>query len=75
MLSINLLSYLVGINQPDKITFDFGHIPKCEQFLNYTTGIVHELGQYSKKKVLPETMSTWYEGDVFGFGPLLYDNS
>ena len=59
MLSIISLSYLVGINQPDKITFDLGHIPKCENFLNNTSGIVHKLGQYSKKKVLPETISTW----------------
>ena len=32
MLSIISHSYLVGINQPDKITFDLGHIPKCEKF-------------------------------------------
>ena len=46
------------------------------KFLNHTTGIVHKLGQYSKEKVIPEDyISIVGDSNVYGFGPLLYDNS
>ena len=46
------------------------------KFLNHTTGIVHKLGQYSKEKVLPnDYIAIVGDSNVFGFGPLLYDNS
>jgi len=46
------------------------------KFLNHTTGIVHKLGQYSKEKVLPEDyIAIVGDSNVYGFGPLLYDNS
>jgi hypothetical protein len=46
------------------------------KFLNHTTGIVHKLGQYSKEKVLPnDYIAIVGDSNVYGFGPLLYDNS
>lgn len=46
------------------------------KFLNHTTGIVHKLGQYSKEKVLPQDyIAIVGDSNVYGFGPLLYDNS
>ena len=46
------------------------------KFLNHTTGIVHKLGQYSKERVLPENyIAIVGDSNVYGFGPLLYDNS
>ena len=46
------------------------------KFLNHTTGIVHKLGQYSKERILPENyIAIVGDSNVYGFGPLLYDNS
>ena len=46
------------------------------KFLNHTTGLVHKLGQYSKERVLPEDyIAIVGDSNVYGFGPLLYDNS
>jgi hypothetical protein len=46
------------------------------KFLNHTSGIVHKLGQYSKEKVLAhDYIAIVGDSNVYGFGPLLYDNS
>ncbi len=46
------------------------------KFLNHTSGVVHKLGQYSKEKVLPQDyIAIVGDSNVYGFGPLLYDNS
>ncbi len=46
------------------------------KFLNHTTGLIHKLGQYSKKEVIPKNyLAIVGDSNVYGFGPWLYDNS
>ena len=46
------------------------------KFLNHTTGLIHKLGQYSKKEVIPKNyLAIIGDSNVYGYGPWLYDNS
>lgn len=55
------------------------HYKICDlpyKFLNHTTGPIHKLGQYSKKRVIPKNyLAIVGDSNVYGFGPWLYDNS
>ena len=46
------------------------------KFLNHSTGLIHKLGQYSKKEVIPTNyLAIVGDSNVYGYGPWLYDNS
>ena len=71
---IALWSFILFVLVEVLLHFKLNDLPY--KFLNHTTGIVHKLGQYSKEKVLPEDyIAIVGDSNVYGFGPLLYDNS
>lgn len=71
---IVLWSFILFVIAEVLLHFKLNDLPY--KFLNHTSGIVHKLGQYSKEKVLPEDyIAIVGDSNVYGFGPLLYDNS
>lgn len=69
-----LWSFILFVLTEFLLHFKLNDLPY--KFLNHTTGIVHKLGQYSKERVLPENyIAIVGDSNVYGFGPLLYDNS
>ena len=71
---IALWSFFLFVLAEVLLHFKLNDLPY--KFLNHTTGIVNKLGQYSKEKVLPEDyIAIVGDSNVYGFGPLLYDNS